>query len=81
MGLDVKELMEGWDCPDGEVGARLIVGRDGPEVVQLRIELGVLQMTLDGRPDGLRYHGMTNVLEYIEHELPWEYQVDPDIGE
>ncbi len=69
MGLDVKELMDGWDCPDGEVGARLIVGRDGPEVVQLRIELGVLQMSLEGRPDGLRYHGMTNALEYIEHEL------------
>lgn len=69
MGLDMKELMDGWDCPDGEVGARLIVGRDGPEVVQLRIELGVLQMSLEGRPDGLRYHGMTNALEYIEHEL------------
>ncbi len=69
MGLDMKELMDGWDCPDGEVGARLIVGRDGPEVVQLRIELGVLQMSLEGRPDGLRYHGMTNALEFIEHEL------------
>lgn len=69
MGLDMQELLAEWDCPDGEVGARMIVGRDGSEVLQLRIELGVLQMTLDGRPDGARYHGMANALEYIEHEL------------
>ena len=78
MGLDMQEFLADWDCPEGEVGARLVVGRDGREVVQLRIELGILQMTLEGRPDGMRYHGMSDALEFIEHELKTESEVDEE---
>lgn len=68
MTLDLDELTQGWDCPPGELRARLVVGRDGNEVLQLRVDLGVMQMLLSGRPDGARYRGFPSAREYIEHE-------------
>lgn len=69
MTLDLDELVEGWDCPPGELRARAVVGRDGRELLQLRIDLGVMQMIAEGRPDGERYHGFPTARAYIEHEL------------
>lgn len=69
MTLDLDELTKGWDCPPGELRARLIVGRDGQERIQLRLDLGVMQMEPAGRPDGARYHGLPSAREYVEHEL------------
>ena len=69
MTLDLDELVSGWDCPSGELRARVVVGRDGDEMVQIRLDLGVMQMFPNGRPDGVRYHGLPSAREYIEHEL------------
>jgi hypothetical protein len=69
MTLDLDELTSGWDCPPGELRARAIVGRDGRELVQLRIDLGVMQMFSDGRPDGQRHRGHASAAEFITHEL------------
>lgn len=52
MNLDLDELIGDWNAPDEEVSARVVGGRDGAEVLQLRVDLGLLQMFLDGRPDG-----------------------------
>jgi len=69
MTLDLSELTAGWACPAGETAARIVPGLDGNDVVQLRVDAGVLQMELDGRPDGLRYRGCSTVLEYIRRRL------------
>lgn len=69
MTLDLDELTLGWDCPVGEMRARIIVGRDGDEVLQVRLDLGVMQMTLTERPDGRRYRGLPTTADFIEHEL------------
>lgn len=69
MSLDLEDLVADWDCPQGEVAARIVCGNDGDTFVQLRVDLGVLQMRVDGRPDGSRYHGLPSVLEYLQHEL------------
>jgi hypothetical protein len=69
MTLDLDDLLAGWDCPPGELRARATVGRDGQELLQLRVDLGVLQMFLEGRPDGERCHGLPTAREYITHEL------------
>jgi UvrB/uvrC motif len=36
-------------------------------VLQMRIELGVLQLEVGGRPDGLRPHGFVTYLDYLRH--------------
>jgi hypothetical protein len=69
MNLDLNELLDNWDSTPDEVCARLIDGEDGKDVLQLRVDLGVLQMCLDGRPDGQRYRGLPSVSDYVEHEL------------
>lgn len=68
MNLDLDELLSDWDCAGDEVCARLICGEDGDELVQMRVDLGVLQMFLRGRPDGTRYRGLPSVYEYFQHE-------------
>lgn len=69
MTLDLRELIAGWDCPPGEICARTVVGQDGAELLQLRVDLGLMQMFPDGRPDGQRYRGLPSVLGYVRHEL------------
>src|SRR5215472_10535266 len=62
--LDLNNLLEGWPHEPGQVKARKIAGSDGREKVQLRIDLGLIQMELNGRPDGQRPHGFESLLEY-----------------
>ncbi len=68
MTLDLDQVLTGWECPPGELRARVVTGRDGEELLQLRVDLGVMQMFPDGRPDGERYRGFAGAREYIEHE-------------
>jgi hypothetical protein len=69
MNLDLNELVAGWDCPRGQICARLVIGRDGCELVQLRVDLGVLQMFPDERPDGVHPHGLPTIRAHIGHQL------------
>ncbi|MBL8880063.1 MAG: UvrB/UvrC motif-containing protein [Phycisphaerales bacterium] len=69
MVLDLADLIGDWKCDDEELAARVVSGRDGQSLIQLRIELGLLQMLPDGRPDGKRYHGMPTAADYVNHEL------------
>jgi len=68
MTLDLQEVIADWNAEPGEISARLIVGRDGGELLQLRVDLGLMQMFPEGRPDGKRHHGLPTVLDYVEHE-------------
>lgn len=61
----LDDLLQEWPHAFGEVAARLTKGRDGREVVQLRIDLGVLQMETTGRPDGERPEGHPTYYDYL----------------
>jgi hypothetical protein len=69
VSLDLDSLTNGWDIPPGENAARVISDDSGRELLQMRVDLGVLQMHLDGRPEGERYGGLQSTLDYIQHEL------------
>ena len=62
--LDLNNLLDGWSHEPGQVKARKIAGNDGREKLQLRIDLGVIQMELQGRPDGERPFGYESLLQY-----------------
>lgn len=68
MSLDIGPLLENWDFEPGEITARTVRAADGREVLQLRIELGLLQMEIEGRPDGTRPHGFPTYFDYLQHE-------------
>src|SRR5436305_8165860 len=64
MSLDLNSLLRDWPHEPGAIKVRKIIGLDGREKLQLRIDLGVLQMEIAGRPDGERPHGHESLLSY-----------------
>lgn len=66
MHRDLTELLKEWQYESGQINVRLIKGDDGEAKLQMRLDLGVLQMNVSGRPDGLRPEGYGSLLEYHE---------------
>src|SRR5882757_8022705 len=66
---DITPMLKGWDYETGSINVRKIVGIDGKEKLQMRLDLGLLQMEVHGRPDGVRPHGRESYLEYFEDKL------------
>jgi len=69
MNLDISDIMADWPYRPGQITARRINGKDGTEKIQLRLDLGVLQMNSHGRPDGLRPHDCESLLEFYRKQL------------
>lgn len=69
MILDLRNILEGWEYEPGKISVRKIIGQDGREKIQTRVDLGVLQFEVAGRPDGLRPHGCDTALAHFESTL------------
>jgi hypothetical protein len=69
MSLDLNDLLRDWPHEPGQLKVRKITGSDGREKLQLRIDLGLIQMELAGRPDGQRPHDYESLLEYHRHRV------------
>jgi len=67
--IDLHETLDSWPYDSEQISVRKIVGVDGAVRIQMRVELGVLQMEVSGRPDGMRPHGCASLLEYFRHRL------------
>jgi hypothetical protein len=65
---DIDSVLKGWDFHPGEVNARLFKARNGREVLQMRVDMGVLQMETEHRPDGQRPHGAETYYDYLVGE-------------
>ncbi len=72
MSRDMTDLLNEWSF-DPEANVRKISGRDGEAKIQIRVDQGafqgILQLNLDGRPDGRRPHGQDFALDYYRDEL------------
>jgi hypothetical protein len=60
---DISDILDGWPFDSSKVQSRIAEAPDGRRVIQLRIDMGVLQMEIDGRPDGERPGGHESILE------------------
>lgn len=69
MSFDISDLLSSWDYQPGQVSARRFKGQDGEEKLQLRVDLGILQMNADGRPDGKRPMGSESWYEVYRGRL------------
>ena len=69
MNFDISHLLEHWDYQPGQIVVRRFTGRDGQEKIQLRVDLGLLQMNAHGRPDGKKPMGHPSLYEYHEARL------------
>jgi len=66
---DIKPILADWPHEPGKISVRKIRGRDGRVKIQLRLDLGLLQMEAEGRPDGERPYGHESLLEHYEQLL------------
>jgi UvrB/uvrC motif len=68
MNQDIDGALRGWDFKPGMIQARLVQARDGRQVIQMRVDLGVLQIETANRPDGVRPHGCTTYFDYLKQQ-------------
>jgi hypothetical protein len=80
MSFDLSDLLRDWPYEPGQLQVRKITGSDGREKLQLRLDMGVLQMEMAGRPDGRQPHGVESELEY-QSERAEEAGVDFELSE
>ena len=84
MTLDLNSLLKEWPHENGTIKVRKVAGLDGREKLQLRIDLGLLQMEMEGRPDGQRPHQCESLLVYHQRraaraeERGQEYMLTPE---
>ena len=84
MSLDLNSLLKDWPHESGAIKVRKVPGLDGREKLQLRIDLGLLQMEMEGRPDGQRPHNCESYLVYHQRralraaERGEDYELTPE---
>jgi hypothetical protein len=66
MSNDISQVLNDWKFDPDQMMVRVMTADDGRNLIQLRVDLGILQMELNGRPDGLRPEGCDSWLEYYE---------------
>ncbi len=64
----IEDILRNWPYDASKLSVRLITCDDGREVLQMRIDLGVLQLETTGRPDGTRPHGAESYFDYLVEE-------------
>src|SRR3989454_12702024 len=69
MNFDIGHLLDQWEYQPGQVSVRKFKGKDGVERIQLRVDLGLLQMNTEGRPDGKRPFGHNSLFEHYQAKL------------
>ncbi|MEM9827347.1 MAG: UvrB/UvrC motif-containing protein [Planctomycetota bacterium] len=76
----LDELLSKWPFDPNLLNVRLVKGRDGRDVIQMRIDMGVLQMETNGRPDGSKVNDCNSVLEYLQDRVrdQPEYELTED---
>lgn len=62
---DISQVLRDWPfASESGLQVRTVEGRDGAPKLQIRIDLGVLQMETVGRPDGIRPFGRESLLDH-----------------
>ncbi len=64
--LDIDRLLQEWPYEPGEISAHLVKAVGGREVLQMRVEMGVLQLETTGRPDGERPGGLSTYFDLLQ---------------
>ncbi|MEN6405826.1 MAG: UvrB/UvrC motif-containing protein [Thermoguttaceae bacterium] len=64
--FDIDQVLQSWPFKPGVIAARLVRVREDREVLQMRIEMGLLQMEVTGRPDGEHPGGASTCLEWLQ---------------
>lgn len=64
----IDSLLREWPFEANSLSVRIVSGEDGRDVLQMRIDMGLLQLELQGRPDGQRPEGFETYYDYLVSE-------------
>ncbi len=64
----IDELLKEWPYEADSLNVRMAKGADGREIIQMRIDLGLLQLEITGRPDGTQPHGTETYQDHLLEE-------------
>ncbi|MEX2186966.1 MAG: UvrB/UvrC motif-containing protein [Pirellulales bacterium] len=65
---NIDDVLRAWPHEPGELAARIVKGDDGRPVLQMRLDMGVLQMETTGRPDGARPAGAETFYDVLAEQ-------------
>ena len=66
---DISHILKGWQYKPDEMNVRRVTGDDNKDKIQMRLDLGLLQMEVEGRPDGKRPHGFESIFDFYRDAL------------
>ena len=61
----IEQILKDWPYDPETVNVRVVRADDGRDMIQMRIEMGLLQMETTGRPDGKRPGGYETYYDYL----------------
>jgi hypothetical protein len=62
---NIDGILREWSYDPDSVSVRMVQGDDGRDLIQMRIEMGLLQLETTGRPDGERPEGSETYYEFL----------------
>ncbi|MDA1052216.1 MAG: UvrB/UvrC motif-containing protein [Planctomycetota bacterium] len=77
----LDDLLRDWSYEPQTLGVRIVTGSDGRGALQMRIDMGILQLEMEGRPDGARPKGFASFYDYLTSEsirFGDEFVIDDD---
>jgi hypothetical protein len=63
--LDIDRVLREWAFLPGRPLVRRVRGSDGRDLVQMRVDMGLLQLEVSGRPDGERPQGFPTYYDFL----------------
>lgn len=66
--MHLDDLLSKWAFDPSTLNVRLIKGKDGRDVIQMRVDMGVLQLETTGRPDGSQFEEYETYLDRLQQE-------------
>ncbi len=67
--MHLDDLIKEWDFDPHTLNVRMVKGGDDRDVIQMRVDMGVLQLETVGRPDGSQIEGHPTYLEYLQEQV------------
>jgi hypothetical protein len=64
--MHLDDLLSNWSFDAATLNVRLLKGKDGRDVIQMRVDMGILQLETTGRPDGAQFKHQETVLDYLQ---------------
>ena len=76
----LDDLLSKWKFDPETLNVRMVKGKDGRDVLQMRVDMGVLQLETTGRPDGELINGHESMLELLQQRRlkDSEFTLDED---